>query len=79
MTLDQVLDYPFTPFFPVIRVKVPSQAKGRIFAQPLVLKGDPKVTLNCTPAAAAAYRMDHAYETVVMKYPKYIQRELRGQ
>ena len=128
MTLDQViaycmekpgayLDYPFTPFFPVIRVKAPSHAKGRIFAQPLVLKGDPKVTLNCTPAAAAAYRgkypgavvrgwhcppvlqphfntvnldgvmpdgellrmMDHAYETVVMKYPKYIQRELRGQ
>ena len=128
MTLDQViaycmekpgayLDYPFTPFFPVVRVKAPSQKKGRIFAQPFILRGDPKVTLNCTPAAAEYYRarypdavtrgwhcppvqqphfntvdlagavpdselnrmIDHAYDTVVAKYPQYIQRELRGQ
>ncbi|HPJ03090.1 MAG TPA: MmcQ/YjbR family DNA-binding protein [Candidatus Limiplasma sp.] len=128
MTLDQViaycmakpgayLDYPFAPFYPVIRVKAPSQAKGRIFAQPFVLRGEPKVTLNCTPVSAEYYRakypgsavrgwhcppvqaphfntvalagavsdgelirmMDHAYETVVAKYPRYIQRELRGE
>lgn len=127
MTLDQViaycmekpgayLDYPFTPFFPVVRVKAPSQEKGRIFAQPFLLRGEPKVTLNCTPASAEYYRakypdavtrgwhcppvqqphfntvaldgavpddalagmMDHAYETVVGKYPRYIRRELRG-
>ncbi|MBN1777236.1 MAG: MmcQ/YjbR family DNA-binding protein [Clostridiales bacterium] len=127
MTLDQViaycmekpgayLDHPFTPFFPVLRVKAPSQTKGRIFAQPFILRGAPKVTLNCTPASAETYRgkypgavtrgwhcpliqqphfntvdldgtvpddvikemMDHAYETVVKKYPRYIQRELSG-
>ncbi len=71
MTLDQViaycmekpgayLDYPFTPFFPVIRVKAPSQAKGRIFAQPFLLRGEPKVTLNCTPAAADYYRAKYS-------------------
>jgi len=127
MTLDGVIaycmqkpgaypDYPFTPFFPVLRVKAPSQTKGRIFAQPFILRGEPKVTLNCTPASAAYYRekypggvtrgwhcppmqqlhfntvdlggavpdaaiiemMDHAWETVVKKYPKYIQNELRA-
>ncbi|MFH1512886.1 MAG: MmcQ/YjbR family DNA-binding protein [Bacillota bacterium] len=108
------LEYPFTPFFPVIKVKAPSQKTGRIFAQPFLLRNEPKVTLNCTPASAAYYReaypgavmrgwhcppvmqphfntvsldgsvpdeeisrmMDHAYETVVAKYPKYIRREL---
>lgn len=125
MTLDEIiaycltkpgayLDYPFTPFFPVIKVKAPSQIKGRIFAQPFLLHGEPKVTLNCTPISAAYYRwvypgavvrgwhcppvqqphfstvdlggavpdaeiirmMDHAYEVVVAKFPKYIQKEL---
>lgn len=108
------LDYPFTPFMPVVKVKAPSQTKGRIFAQPFLLRGEPKVTLNCTPASAAFYRatypgtvtrgwhcppvmqphfntvsldgavpdaeilrmIDHAYETVVAKYPKFLQREL---
>jgi predicted DNA-binding protein (MmcQ/YjbR family) len=110
------LDYPFTPFFPVVKVKAPSQRKGRIFAQPFLLHGEPKVTLNCTPASAAYYRgkfpgmvtrgwhcppvlqphfntvsldgavpdveilrmIDHSWETVVGKYPKYIQREISG-
>ena len=110
------LDYPFTPYFPVVKVKSPSQKKGRIFAQPFLLHGEPKVTLNCTPVSAEYYRakypaavargwhcppvmqphfntvdlsgavsdeelcrmMDHAYEVVVAKYPKYIRRELRG-
>jgi len=109
-------DYPFTPFMPVIKVKAPSQAKGRIFAQPFLLRGEPKVTLNCTPVSAAYYRaaypaavtrgwhcppvqqphfntvtldgavpdaeilrmIDHAYETVVGKFPKYIQAEIAG-
>lgn len=127
MTLDEIiayclekpgayLDYPFNPVMPVVRVKAPSQGKGRIFAQPLVLRGEAKVTLNCTPVSAAYYRsaypgavvrgwhcppiqqphfntvsldgavpdaelvrmIDHAYETVVAKYPKYIQREIRA-
>lgn len=67
MTLDEIvayclgkpgayLDHPFDPVMPVVRVKAPSQRKGRIFAQPLVLRGEAKVTLNCTPAAAAYYR-----------------------
>ena len=125
MTLDEIiaycmqkpgayLDYPFNPLLPVVKVKAPSQTKGRIFAQPFFLRGEPKVTLNCTPLSAAYYRaaypgavtrgwhcpavqqphfntvalsgavpdselyrmMDHAYETVTGKYPKYIQREL---
>ena len=108
------LDFPFDPVFPVIKVKARSQEKGRIFAQPFVLRGEPKVTLNCTPVSAEYYRgvypgsvvrgyhcppvqqphfntvsldgtvsdeeiirmIDHAYEVVVAKMPKYIQKEL---
>jgi predicted DNA-binding protein (MmcQ/YjbR family) len=125
MTLNQIieyclekpcayLDYPFDPTFPVIKVKAPSQKKGRIFAQPFLLQGEAKVTLNCTPASAEYYRsiysgsvvrgwhcppiqqphfntvaldgtisddeilqmIDHAYEVVVAKLPKYIQNEI---
>ncbi|MDR1822060.1 MAG: MmcQ/YjbR family DNA-binding protein [Oscillospiraceae bacterium] len=110
------LDYPFDPGVPVVKVKAPSQEKGRIFAQPFTLHGEPKVTLNCTPVSAEFYRdaypgaivrgyhcppvqqphfntvslsgavpdaevlemIDFAYETVVAKYPKYIQKEIRG-
>ncbi len=50
------LDYPFDPLFPVVKVKAPLQEKGRIFAQPFVLRGEPKVTLNCTPESAEFYR-----------------------
>ena len=50
------LDHPFGPGYPVVRVKAPSQAKGRIFAQPFMLRGEPKVTLNCTPVSAEFYR-----------------------
>ena len=50
------LDYPFDPIFPVVKVKSPSQEKGRIFAQPFMLRGEPKVTLNCTPESADFYR-----------------------
>ena len=110
------LDYPFDPVFPTIKVKASSQDKGRIFAQPFMLHGEPKVTLNCTPDSAELYRtiypgsvvrgwhcppiqqphfntvtldgtvpdeeipmmIDHAYDVVVAKLPKYIQRELKG-
>ncbi len=109
------LDYPFDPMYPVIKVKAPSQEKGRIFAQPFMLHGEPKVTLNCSLETAEFYRsvypgavargwhcppiqqpyfntvnldgtvpdeellemMDHAYEVVVAKLPKYIQKEIR--
>ena len=109
------LDYPFDPMWPVVKVKAPSQEKGRIFAQPFMLRGEPKVTLNCTPASAEFYRsvypgavargwhcppvqqphfntvsldgsvpddeifamIDHAYEVVVGKFPKYLQQEIK--
>ncbi len=50
------VDYPFEPTFPVVKVKAPSQEKGRVFAQIFSLNGEPKVTLNCTPDSAAFYR-----------------------
>jgi predicted DNA-binding protein (MmcQ/YjbR family) len=50
------LDWPFGPEFSVVKVKAPSQEKGRIFAQPFILRGEPKVTLNCTMAAGEFYR-----------------------
>ena len=67
MTFDQIiaycltkpgayLDHPFDPILPVVKVRAPSQAKGRIFAQPFLLKGEPKVTLNCDPVSAQHYR-----------------------
>ena len=110
------LDYPFEPDVPVVKVKAPSQAKGRIFAQMFSLRGEPKTTLNCTPESAEFYRsvypgsvtrgwhcppvqqphfntvnldgsvpdeeilrmIDHSYDVVVAKMPKYIQKELKG-
>lgn len=50
------IDYPFNPIFPVVKVKALSQDKGRIFAQLIMLRGEPKVTLNCTPISAEFYR-----------------------
>jgi len=56
------LDWPFGPEFPVIkvkapsRVKAPSQEKGRIFAQPFILREEPKVTLNCDMMMGDLYR-----------------------
>ena len=50
------LEYSFGPDFPVIKVKAPSQEKGRIFAQPFMLRGEPKVTLNCDMATSEIYR-----------------------
>lgn len=59
------LDYPFNPVVPVVKVKAPSMDKGRIFAQPFILRGKPKVTLNCTPASAEYYR--HIYDGAVTR------------
>lgn len=108
------LDFPFAPDYPVVKVKAPSQEKGRIFAQLFYLRGEPKVTLNCTPEYAEFYRsvypgsvvrgwhcppvqqpyfntvspdgsvpdeellvmIDHSYNTVVGKLPRFAQREL---
>jgi len=123
MTHEQIIDYclqkkgafadfPFDSFFPVIKVKAPLQEKGRIFAQVFYLRGEPMVTLNCTPQTAEYYRnkyphsvtrgyhcppvqqphfntisldgsvsddeilkmIDYSYETVVAKFPKYVQK-----
>jgi len=108
------VDFPFEPWCPTVRVKAPSQEKGPIFANPLTLKGELKVSLSCTPESAEVYRaiypgtvvrgwhcppvqqphcntvsldgtvpddvilrmIDHAYDVVVAKMPKYIQKEL---
>jgi len=50
------VDYPFEPNIPVVKVKLPAQDKGRIFAQIFTLRGEPKVTLNCTPESAEFFR-----------------------
>ena len=50
------LDYPFDPVSPVVKVKAPSQEKGHIFAGPFILRGEPKLTLRCTPESAEFYR-----------------------
>ena len=108
------LDYPFGPDVAVVKMKAPSQEKGRVFAQVFMLRGEPKATFNCKPESAEFYRsvytglvvrgwhcppvmqphfntvsldgtvpdeeilhmIDHAYDVVVAKLPKYLQREL---
>ena len=41
------IDYPFGPDVTVVKIKAPSQEKGRIFVQLFMLRGEPNVTLNC--------------------------------
>jgi predicted DNA-binding protein (MmcQ/YjbR family) len=50
------LDWPFEPWWPVVKVKAPSQDKGRIFACPFTLRGEPKVSLNCNMMTGELYR-----------------------
>jgi len=50
------LDWPFGPEFSVVKVKSPSMEKGRIFAQPFMHRGAPKVTLNCDRMTGEMYR-----------------------
>jgi len=61
------LDWPFGPDFSVVKVKAPSQEKGRIFAQPFILHGEPKVTLNCDMMTGELYRAIYP-ETVKRGY-----------
>ena len=50
------LDFPFGPEFTIIKVKAPSDEKGRIFAQIFELKGAPFTTFNCTAEMGLFYR-----------------------
>ena len=50
------LDWPFAPDYPVIKVKAPSQEKGRIFAMPFILRGEPIVTLKCDVMTGDLFR-----------------------
>ena len=67
MTSQQILDYclakpgayvdfPFGPEVIIVKVKSPSQDKGRIFAQLFELKGEPKATFNCDEMTGEMYR-----------------------
>lgn len=50
------VDFPFGFDIPIIKVKTPSWEKGKTFVQLITLKGEPKVTLSCTPQSADYYR-----------------------
>ena len=50
------LDWPFGPEFAIVKVKAQSMEKGRIFAQLFILRGEPKVTLNCDMMTGELYR-----------------------
>ncbi|MCL2565631.1 MAG: MmcQ/YjbR family DNA-binding protein [Defluviitaleaceae bacterium] len=53
------LDFPFGMDVAVIKVKSPSQEKGRIFAQLLILQGIPKVTLSCDAIIGEIWRANY--------------------
>ena len=61
------LDFPFGPDVNIMKVKALSQEKGRIFAQLFLLRGEPKVTLNCDMMTGDFYRSVYP-ETVVRGY-----------
>ena len=112
------LDYPFGDDVTVVKMKSPSQNKGRIFTQIFMLKGEPKATFNCSVEMGEFYRSvypnsvvrgyhcppvqqpyfntvsldgtvpavpdeeilrmaDHAYDVVLAKFPKYVQKEIK--
>ena len=50
------LDFPFGAEYAIIKVKAPSDEKGRIFAQIFELKGAPVTTFNCTAENGLYYR-----------------------
>ena len=58
-------DHPFGLDSTVIKVKAPSQLKGRIFAQLFYLKGEPKLTVNCDMLTGEYYRA--TYPGVVVR------------
>ena len=110
------LDYPFTPFLPVVKVKAPSQREGAHLRAAVFAARRAEGDAQLHPASAAYYRetypgavtrgwhcppvmqphfntvsldgvvpdgeiyrmIDHAWETVIGKYPKYIRRRLPG-
>jgi len=59
------LDFPFGVNVAVVKVKAPSQASGKIFAQVATISGVPSTTLSCDPATAVLYR--HLYPEVVVR------------
>jgi len=109
------LDYPFGDDVTVVKMKSPSQEKGRIFTQIFMLKGEPKATFNCSADTGEFYRsiypesvtrgyhcppvqqpyfntvnidgtvpkeeilrmIDHSYDVVLSKFPKYVQKEIK--
>jgi len=61
------IDYPFGEDVTVVKVKAPSQDKGRIFAQLFLLKDKPKATFNCDAVTGEFYRSVYP-ETVTRGY-----------
>ena len=83
------LDYPFEPMTPVVKVGVPQQSKGRIFAQMLVLRGwhcpavqKPHFNTVCldgsVPDDELLRMIDHAYAVAAARLPKSVQAMLSG-
>jgi predicted DNA-binding protein (MmcQ/YjbR family) len=50
------LDFPFGADVAVMKLKAPSQDKGKIFAMLFMLKGEPKATFNCDMMTGEFYR-----------------------
>ena len=50
------IDYPFGDDVTVLKVKAPSQSKGRVYAQLFFLKGESKATFNCDAITGEFYR-----------------------
>ena len=61
------LNFPFGPDVTVIKVKSPTQEKGRIFAQLLIIRRLPKVTLNCDAIMGEIWRANYP-ESVTRGY-----------
>ena len=58
------IDYPFGPESVAVKVKALSQEKGAIFVLAFFLRGEPKVTLRCTPQSAEFFRSIYAGSVV---------------
>jgi len=53
------MGFPFGPDVAVVKVKSPSQEKGRIFAQLFTLRGAPSITLNCDVMMGEVWRENY--------------------
>ena len=58
------LDFPFGADTAIIKLKTPSQEKGRIFAQIFNLKGRDMATFNCTSSMGMYYREKYPQKVV---------------